>query len=835
MDGKRATPGNRRGERLWFAAGLVWCLFIAGQSARSDEYRDACDSSRISWDVQAQDQQIAIDIHRRDGIEFHAGTAAESLELVSAVNGRTAQLVHELPVGLVIEELTASVWVKSNRAGAVLALRIRLPRQLDPRTGEPFTLVLPGGTYASVDRWQELTCQTLEPDVNRQLSLLRGQLIGLPEAVAIDTRNMYVDQVLLRVPVEPGRTSIQVDELRFGPIVRPTSELTDPTNVLADSEAERPEIPIRVEPDRLLVNNQPFFPRIVPYHLEQLDELQKTGVNVVWVESYTDRVLMEALQQRKIWVMTAPPHAIPASAESPLNIPASHLMPLSTETSPVLLWTVGTRIPGSELGSVQEWINQIETADRCYSRARPIIADVMQREREFSRHVSLLGTSRHFLNTSFSPLQYRAYLASRRQRALPDVFNWTWIQTEPSTAHLATRDPDRQLPIAVEAEQIWMQAWAAIAAGHKALGYWSYTPLDADSPAAQERRIALAILNSQIELLEPWLAAGKVVDTIPVTIGPRTGSDAGRWSLGFRPAAGETNPRTAATGSDASRPQLSRAEQEVQASVIESEFGRLLLVAWYEEGAQFQPGPMAARDVRMKVRGVEMARAWEVSTTGVRPSRSERVAGGMEVQLDDLDQFAFIVITNDPGLEERLSQKMRTLRPRCGRLWTELADIRLNRIRQTHEMLTHVAPPIHDAPSLLAAADNAVQRAQAELQRTQYDAARDESRRALQLLRSLERRHWEQAAAPLSQPSSSPHAISFSTLPDHWRLVNSLRSQMTAGAENMLRSGGFEDLDTMMAAGWKPEIQGPETVQHLAELHPDAAEGRVQRAAGGVP
>ncbi len=823
MDGFWIRPTLNQCLRELFAACVVGYALTAFARLQAEQYRDPCDSSRVSWELQDSEARVEVRAHRRDGIDFHSGTAAEAIDLVTAVEGQSVTLAHAVPVGLLIDDLTAAVWIKANRTGAALAVRVHLPQQRDPRTGEELTFIVQGDTYANVNQWQELTCQTLEQTVSRQLALVRRQLAGLHGSTSINLQNMYVDEVLLLVPLSVGHTAFSVDDLRFGPIVRPQSDLLHSPAAFETANVERPKIPIQLETDRILLNGEPFFPRIVPYHRENLDSLEEMRVNVVWVENHSDRVLMDALQQRGIWAMTTPPRsALVAEGETTASHQA-HLMPLSTETSPVLFWTVGTRIPGSELPSVQDWIQQIEAADRCYSRARPVVADVMQREREFSRHVSLLGTSRHFLHTSFAPLQYRNHLLQRKQRALPDVFNWTWIQTEPSTAHLAARDPDRHAPIVVEAEQIWLQAWAAVSAGHKALGYWTYSPLDETDPAAQERRIALGILNSQLELLEPWLAAGKLVDTIPVTFGAAAMPDAGRRPLGFR---SDTTRGAGARPYALQQPSGARDQHEVQAAVLESEFGRLLLVAWYQDGAQYQPGSMRARDVRMKVRGIEMARAWEVSTTGVRPLRSERVAGGMEVQLDDLDQVAFVVITNDTGLEEKLSQKMRTLRPRCGRLWTELAALRLSRVMGIHEKLAGIAPAVPEAQSLLSAADNAVQRAQAQLQRTQYDAARDESRQALQLLRTLERRHWDQAVQALSQPVSSPHAVCFSTLPDHWRLMNVVGPRQDRGAQNLLRSGGFEDLDTMMAAGWKPELETLQGIHHVAELHPQSAAGR---------
>src|SRR5690606_11535387 len=115
-----------------------------------------------------------------------------------------------------------------------------------------------------------------------------------------------------------------------------------------------------------------------------------------------------------------------------------------------------------------------------------------------------------------------------------DRFKWTWLQTEPADGNVLTRSPSRDRMVIVEAEQIWLQAWTAICVGHKALGFWSATSLDEATPAAEERRLALALLNAQIDLLEPWLATGKVVDRVPVVLRLNQSPDLGRRGYSFR-------------------------------------------------------------------------------------------------------------------------------------------------------------------------------------------------------------------------------------------------------------------------------------------------------------
>jgi hypothetical protein len=587
---------------------------------------------------------------------------------------------------------------------------------------------------------------------------------------------------------------------------------------------------VRLEPNKLLVQGRPFFPRFLPYHGESLDTLRDLGVNVVWVERRDDQILIDALASRGMWAMAAPPGApqeagiVAASASADLT----SLQTIPASTGSILFWTLGTRVPARELRTVQQWGELVRDADQTFDRPRPVMADVVGSEREFSRYIPMLGTSRHILHTTVGPLRYREFLSHRQKLALPDSFNWTWIQTEPAVPNVVTRHPAQHQPVVVEAEQIWMQAWAAVSAGHKAIGYWKEGSLEGDDLASRERRLAIALLNAQIDLLEPWLATGNVVDTIPVEVTTPgrsgTGQDKGLgrsgWStLGLRamtPARGRTEPASVEGG-----------RSQVEAADIHSEFGRLIIPLWYEDGAQFQPGQSAAQDVRILVHGADKAHAWEVSTTSVEPLVPERVSGGLEIRLPMIDQFTFIIITGDTALADKLIQRMRAVRPRTARLWAELARTRLERVQSLHAELERLAPKVQDASYVLSEAERWLVRAESELKAEQFDATRIHSRWCLQLLRKLQRAHWEHAVARQTAPVSSPHTLCFQTLPDHWRMVAAVARSPKGPSDNLLRSGDFENLDAVLAAGWQP-LAGPgsEVDERVAELHTDAAEGR---------
>ena len=88
-------------------------------------------------------------------------------------------------------------------------------------------------------------------------------------------------------------------------------------------------------------------------------------------------------------------------------------------------------------------------------------------------------------------------------------------------------------------------------------------------------------------------------------------------------------------------------------------------------------------------------------------------------------------------------------------------------------------------------------------------------------LRMVERAHWEAAVAGLGSPLSSPAAVSFATLPWHWRLIDRIASSRPG--PNRLGGGDFEDLQTLLTTGWNHFQHTTAGLRTAADLVPEAA------------
>jgi hypothetical protein len=540
-----------------------------------------------------------------------------------------------------------------------------------------------------------------------------------------------------------------------------------------------------------------------------------------------------------MWVAATPPRATAGSGQV-LDDRSATMLPFSEKTAPILFWNLGTRIPAESKSELVGWAEQVRAAD--HRAQRPIMVDVTGMERVISRQVAMLGVSRHVLHTSFTLKQYRDWLLEKRKLALPGSFVWTWIQTEPASLHTELRAAAHQTPLVVEPEQIRLQVYAALSAGCRGLGFWKTRRLDDDGPGATECRLMLARLNMELDLLEPWLATGNVVQHVPFEVNHAPPVQLGQRALDFR-----DSPAELAEGAAVLRAQndeqerFARRPSELEAAVIQShEHGLLLLPVWYERDSQFVPGQLAANDVTMIVSGVpDTASAWEVTTTGVRNLRTVRDVGGLRITLPKFDQTAAIVLTHDQNVVHQLRAKTaRTAEP-SARVSIELAKAKLDRVRKLDVELRQATGSARagqpDGPQLLASAEQQTVLAEKAFAGRDFDSARQYADDCLQLLRILQRAHWIEGVHRFASATASPHTVSFQSLPDHWRMMAQLGRSEAGEPKNLLHSGDFEDIDTMLVEGWKHTQNTVDGIRASAELYPAARQGKYALRLIAVP
>lgn len=809
----------RRACRSMIGAALAVCAVIAlFSTAQAEVLHDAMDGLETSWQVRLPPGDGRVLQHSRETSGARS-RRCEALRFSTVRDGTWCSLETSITPARALDELTIGLWVRSSRPGIVMAVQVVFPGILDPQTGVPLTAVIRGESYQDTGRWQQLHCRTTNQEVARQLARIRAQY---KVRLADDPGMVHVNRVLVGMKLSPGTLDLALDDLEVSPHVPVSVNVIEQTRGEEASLGAEPPMEFRL--DRLLVAGRPFFPIIVPYHGESLSEIHEARFNTVWTPDLADKAIVGAIRRKGLWITAAPPQ--PGAEAGDRGAAEASLLPFGAEAEGVLFWMLGARIPSASYPQLQQWIPQVQQADRAWNR--PIAADVIDDERLFSRNISMLGISRHSLNGTLTLQGYRTWLSEHRGLARPGTFCWTWLQTEPSPDLLEQIPAGGQTPI-LEPEQIRLQLYTALMAGYRGVGYWSTGSLEPqpNDPVSRERWLAIKQLNLELSLLEPWLGSSlDVMPPVPFTLKVPQGPTVGAGSVGIGNGLLSGFQRDARLRDQEARLRAEKSrERELTAAAMRTDYGTLVLPVWLERHAQFCPDQMAGNDATFVIPGVgESASAWEITTTGVQSLIPERVAGGLKVTLRRFDQTAAILFTSDRDLVTKLERKAGSIAEVSARTCVELAQLKLERVRLVDEQLKSLAPAQPDGPQLLATARGLLGMAETSLRNSDWASARLRAGESLQLVRKLQRAHWYDAIRRAS-PVSSPYTMCFQTLPDHWKMLAQLGRSPSQNSDNLLPSGEFDDLDTFVAEGWQNIQSDDPALQASAELYPQGYDG----------
>jgi hypothetical protein len=763
----------------WPALGLIlagltlgWCSFAASQQI----HKNGFEGQTPSWEKGAADGAVREVVHEISDAYPHFGERSEHLQVVCR-SGSYAYYYYPVTKAPLGDDLTIGVWIRANRPGVQILARLVLPKERDPRNlDQPLTVLLPGDFYQPVSRWKKLEVRRPTRLARSQQQLMRASLQR-----DVDFSNAYVDQVVLNVYSGPGMTELWIDDLEVGPVAdrespfsltgRPGGPVTlRPPSVLA-TPAARAAV-VELDHDQLVVNGRRFFPRGIRHSDTPLNVLRNTGFNTVWLDRSTPTGFIDEAANLGFWLV--PGLSLGKGDPNLENAEALRSqMDRFTGKDAVLFWDLGSGLMDEQSARVAQLSRVIRTADP----PRPVGADVWDGLRAYSRTVDLLGIHRWPLLTGMELMQYRDWLYQRRLLARPGVFLWTWVQTHLPDWYTTlvfgkTASAGFSEPIGPQPEQIRLLTYLALATGCKGLGFWSDRFL-ADSHQGRDRLLTLAILNQEIKMLEPLLGD----------------ADDPAWI-------------------DTSIP-------EVKAAVLRTQHGILVLPMWLGTGGQFVPGQSAAINLRIVVPQIpDGAQAWQVSAADVRALRFERVIGGTALVLPEFGVTSAIIFTSENGPEGivvRLQNQVRSFAKVAAQWAIYLAQDEINKVGRVEAQLEELGHRLtdakgHELPDSHKLMDNArerLKRALALWDKADYREAYAEADRALRPLRIVMRLQWDRAVADLSAPVASPYAVSFYTLPAHWKFMDEIHQGRFG--PNLLPNGSFETTATAAAGDWLPQ------------------------------
>jgi hypothetical protein len=859
------------------------CLLAASVLHANAAVRDDFESAEVSWRPGDADLSYHLDIHQRINTDPHAGHGSELLQ-ISAGAGTYVYFTHELGTARIVAELAPSVWVKANRTGIQLLARVILPHTIDPRTGQPTATLIQGSSYSAVGAWQQLQIGDTPQLLSRQVRALRAQL-----GPQVDAREAYVDLLLLNVYGGPGQTAVNIDDLEISGVV-PRNESMQPAAAVVPSNPSNPAQPmaspfpgagvgppaiaaasasgensystphqVAFNGSLLMVDGRPMFPRIIQSQGEPLVWLKQEGFNVVRTTGpITDQMLAEA-QQAGIWLIGPPPQV---NQQTPGAEPA--LAPITPAFAPVLAWHLGSGLAARELPSTAALAKQLRTADR--QLRRPLVCNAEEESLAYSRQVDVLTDSRFPLGTSLELKDYGVWLAQRPRLARPGTPLWAVVQTEaaPSVVEQVATLAGKQSPEpTIEADSMRLLLYQAFCGGARGIEFASSSRLDAADNATRQRAAELALLNLELELLQPWGAAGDYVTTA-TTSNPNISAvvlnaDKARLVVAMRIPQGsqylpapETSGTSLPSPSGIIAPDLRRKSSDLAAGnsalkdtsklfqrsgggngMLDDNGDQTQLPSFVNPLFPEGVGPVHGTATTLVVPGVpEDYHVYELTPAGLRPLRHQQTTGGTAIALEDFLLTSVVLLTADPIVEQKLRSDTRQLVPRAAKLQRQLTAAMLEQAAAVNSRLSDqsqlpsAATPLATASAGLQKADQLLATADAAWVRDEilaadyYAQAYLAARNAAFPLEHWKREVWERITKLLPSPVSSPLAVDFNTLPEQLNFAASITGPPPG--ENLLMGGDFENLPGMLQAGWRHFEHTRPDLQTGVELSPVA-------------
>ena len=774
---------NRNGRRSVAAYVLVVCVIVVGLACPIKTHgqrlhRNPFETDKVSWIKAGGDVEFVEKEHSRTNLMAYDGQRSEYLKIQAKTGGRKIHYVYPVGNAPITDELSVGLWLKANRQNIQVMARVVLPHQEDPNSlQDRLTTLIRGDSYRTVGRWQKLIIPSPVNLAKQQQQLMQSQY-----KQAINFKDAYIDAIILNVYGGPGLNELWIDELEVGPLAENTFPKTkpapEPGKLTGNGQTPVPlakVVPVEFNGAHLMVDGKRFFFRAIRYTDTPLHVLRNAGFNTLWVDHDVPQEKLEEAVKMGFWL-------VPKVPEEPRNdkqfVSQSNIgLQISNypQSNNVLMWDMGMSLYYEQVKEVYKTTQMIRAVDP----GRPVTADVWDGFMPYSSDLKILGVHRWPLMTDLDLGKYREWMNQRRRLSAPRTYMWTWIQTHTPEffANLLYQQSGLQPfsePVGPQPAQIRLMTYTALGAGCKGIGFYSDRFL-ADGHQGRDRLNGLALINKELEMLEPFL----------VTITNRA-----MW--------------------------IDTSEKDVKAAVFRTSKGVLVLPIWFGKGAQFVPGQSATRQLKIVVPQVPPGtQAWEVTPGDVRGLKTERVVGGMRIVLPEFGLTTAVVFTSDMDLIGRFQQFARWNREKVAKWAYEQSKQEMLKVIKVQSELEKLGQQLPQAPQLMRDAQMRLERSKAYWdQHHLYAEAYREAKRSLRPLRLLMRAQWEHAVGGLDSAVASPFAVSYYTLPRHWKFVHEFRRASVGN--NILPGGGFEQVNGQQA-GWNPQRLSRDDVITQAE------------------
>ena len=727
-----------------------------------------------------------------EGRAAHSGKSGVATRVVTS-EVSTADFAYNIGKAPIIQESGVKTWVRADRPGVQLLVRVILPRSIDPKTSKPLEFLIAGSSYNKVGLWEQLVLHDMPTIVQRRIRKIRSA-----RNIPIDAKEAYCDQIVIRLRPGKGTTELFMDDFEvYGYLASPPEQ--------KNSAAEKPRMasdlksnakakssnPIRdstVRPaqfseghahgnssrtravtnaqvellgEMLLVGGRPFFPRVLQYNGEEPAAIRELGFNTVVLDHLATTEELAGFRAARLWLICPPPTFEDSSKQA-----------LAERYSGILAWKLNGRHTASQLAVTKEYVDLIHQRDPWMGR--PVVGHVSQSILAYSRvfDVLLLDGPGSLLSVTeqFETMQQR--LQTARQGTA------CWIL-------LASNDTER-------ANSMESSALLAIAAGSRGLFFSSSQAVVGKLATSPKRAMQLELLNYYLSPHDTMFALAEQKTTrqrYPNTVSKLLLSD------------------------------------------------RAHLMIWVSDRL-LQP---QSNDKETKnnlksilVAGVpETYSAFRWSPAGLIALKHRRAAGGIQVEFDRPMQSDLLLFSRDSRILAGLGKRAATTAKRSVVLTQQLAEMEL---ASAQGIATKQGEPLKNSRSNITRNAAASKNQQAIETRRRYSQPnRLKAKRQLALSETFSRSGNYAAAfdaanavrqmALAARPKyANKHAKNRQLLTSNSPLERKLQelAASATAAEDLIAAGTFDQLADVRVAGWKYIQRKQDNVTTNVQLVPVA-------------
>jgi len=471
----------------------AWANFAVAQ------INDTLDSYPPRWNLVSSDCKAEVVEHTNRPTGGVGDSGYESMQL-NCGHGTEAVVEYRIEPSRMIDELTATAFLRSNHKGQRIGLRVRFPYLTDPQTRQSVSVVIYGTDYRDSGQWQRIGIGAITGPLRMKIVALRreyGSTANLDDA--------FVDAIVLNVYTGAGSTQTSIDNVSVAGIVAATSNASLFSN--AQSSARVPVtgpaqtttaaigILTALPPNRVT--------RILQHQGEPLDWVRTLGFDAVLLnQPANERILREAMLAR-IAVFAPPPSSPDISLDSLLE--------------PLAGYYLGTSLNEASIESTKETADRLRRLPTRWQRG--LIVAPAESWRDYA---AMADSIVHDLPSPIRGLGADEEIASladrtsRMGRVMPLIIG---IQSDPPPAMTSQLDSIATSIGAPRGDDVpWhamhLQVVRALHSAPRAILFRSHRSLTSGTPEDQRRSMALSYINRYLETVGPVVGGSTSADSL---------------------------------------------------------------------------------------------------------------------------------------------------------------------------------------------------------------------------------------------------------------------------------------------------------------------------------